>query len=64
METEIKNQYDRQKFDRLIDRMIRDYNYRIKIDQMTGTSQKLINEEKEIIKFLEDLRDGKIELNK
>ncbi len=59
-----KNKQDRQEFDRLIERMIRDYRYRIKIDKMTGTCQRLIEEEEKIIEFLEDLRDGKIELNK
>lgn len=64
MDSEIKKKQDKQEFDRIIDRMIRHYQFTIKIEQSTGVSQRLLNEHRENIKFLEDLRDGKIELNK
>ena len=48
--------------ERLIAGMIRDYEYRLRVDKTTGSSEETIEEDKKKIKFLEDLRDGKIEL--
>ena len=64
MNSEIKKQQDKQEFDRIIERMIRHFNYRLKIDQATGTAQRTLDETRENIKFLEDLRDGNIDLSK
>jgi hypothetical protein len=44
---------------RIIERMIRQYKYRLKIDQATGTAQEVIDEYEENIKYLESLRDEK-----
>ena len=49
---------------RIIERMIRHYQYRLKIDENTGTDEKTIEGYKENIQFLQDLRDGKIEISK
>lgn len=57
---DFKKQQDRKELDRIIGRMIRNYEYRLKLDQATGVCQKLLNEYKENIKFLEDLRDNKL----
>ena len=46
---------------KIIERMIRDYQYQIKINQNLPVD---VESYKENVKFLEDLRDGKIELNK
>ena len=62
MENNFKKQQDKKEFDRIIERMIRHYQYRLKIDENTGTSEKTIEEYKECIQLLEDLRDGKIEV--
>lgn len=62
MENNFKKQQDKKEFDRIIERMIRHYQYRLKIDENTGTSEKTIEEYKECIQLLEDLRDGKLEL--
>ena len=62
MNTEIKKKQDKKEFNRIIDRMIRQYKYRLQIDEATGTDEKTINEYKENIRFLEDLRDGKLEV--
>ncbi|MFQ6724066.1 MAG: hypothetical protein ACLRFE_01855 [Clostridia bacterium] len=44
---------------RIIERMIRDYQYQIKINKNLPVD---VEDYKENVKFLEDLRDGKIEL--
>ena len=61
-ENQLKKQQDKKEFDRIIDRMIRQYQYRLEIDRATGTDEKTIEEMEENIRFLEKLRDGKIEL--
>lgn len=61
-ENKFKNKQDKKEFDRIIDRMIRHYQYRLKIDKATGTDEKTIEEMEENVQFLEKLRDGKIEL--
>ena len=43
----------------IIERMIRQYKYRLKIDRATGTAQEVIDEYEENIKYLESLRDEK-----
>ena len=55
----IKKQQDKKDFDRIIDRMIRDYEYQIKINENLPVD---VEDYKENVKLLEDLRDGKIEL--
>ena len=47
---------------RIIDRMIRDYHYQIMVDEKIPQMQGEVEHYKENIKFLQDLRDGKIEL--
>ncbi|MBQ3502537.1 MAG: hypothetical protein IJA72_02625 [Clostridia bacterium] len=61
-ENKFKKQQDRKEFNSIIERMIRHYKYTLKIDEATGTDEKTIEEYKENIQLLEDLRDGKIEL--
>ena len=62
MDTEIKKKQDKKEFDRIIDRMIRHFQYRLKIDEATDTDEQTIEEMKENIQLLKDLRDDKIEL--
>ena len=62
MDGEIKKQQDKKEFDRIIERMIRHYQCKMQVDKANGVNLKVINEYEENIKFLEDLRDGKIEL--
>ena len=47
---------------RIIDRMIRDYQYQIMIDEKNPQNKDFSENHKENVKFLQDLRDGKIEL--
>ncbi len=67
-ETENKNKFKKQQdmkeFNSIIERMIRHYKYTLKIDEATGTGEKTLEEYRENIEFLEDLRDGKFELSK
>jgi hypothetical protein len=48
--------------ERLIEKMIMDYKRQIKIRKDVKEFCPLVKRDKEIVKFLEDLRDGKIEL--
>lgn len=59
MNSEIKKQQDKKEFNRIIDRMIRFYQYQIKINENLPVD---VEDYKENVKFLQDLRDGKIEL--
>ena len=61
MNTEIKKKQDKKEFDRIINRMIRHYQYQIKINENLPVD---VEDYKENVKFLESLRDGKIELSK
>lgn len=45
---------------RIIDRMIRDYHYQIMLDEKNPQMHDTVEHYKENIKFLQDLRDGKI----
>lgn len=47
---------------RIIERMIKHYKYQIKINENIPAMQTIVEEDKENVRFLEDLRDGKIEL--
>ena len=55
MNSEIKKKQDKKEFDSII----RHYQYQIKINENLPVD---VEDYKENVKFLEDLRDGKIEL--
>lgn len=57
MNSEIKKKQDKKEFDSIINRMIRHYQYQIKINENLPVD---VEDYKENVKFLEDLRDGKI----
>ena len=59
---DFKKQQNIKECERIIERMIRHYEYRLKLDQSTGVSQRLLEEYRENIKFLEDLHDGKLQV--
>lgn len=59
MNTEIKKQQDKKEFNRIIEQMIRYYQYQIKINENLPVD---VEDYKENVKFLEDLRDRKIGL--
>ena len=59
MERDLKKQRDKKEFDRIINRMIRFYQCQININQNLPVD---VEDYKENVKFLEDLRDGKIQL--
>lgn len=59
MNSEIKKKQDKKEFDSIINRIIRHYQYQIKINENLPVD---VEDYKENVKFLEDLRDGKIEL--
>ncbi len=62
MNNEIKKKQDKKEFDRIIDRMIRHYQYQIKINENIPALSEIVAGHRENVKFLEDLRDGKLEL--
>ena len=47
---------------RIIDRMIRDYQYQVMLDEKNPKAKDVADSHKENIRFLQDLRDGKTEL--
>ena len=49
---------------RIIDRMIRDYQYQIMLDEKNPQNRDIAEDHKENIKFLQELRDGKVEFGK
>ena len=61
MNNDIKKKQDKKEFDAIINRMIRHYQYQIKINENLPVD---VDDYKENVKFLEDLRDGKIEISK
>ena len=61
MTDDIKKKQDKKEFDAIINRMIRYYKYQIKINENLPVD---VDDYKENVKFLEDLRDGKIEISK
>ena len=62
MSDQNKSQQGKQNNHRLINQMIRDYQQQIRFNKNIPTMAKIVEEELEKVKFLQDLRDGKIEL--
>ena len=62
MSDQNKSQQDKQNNHRLINQMIRDYQQQIRFNKNIPTMAKIVEEDLEKVKFLQDLRDGKIEL--
>lgn len=62
MNDENKLQQDKNNHHRIINQMIRDYQQQIRFNKNMPRMSGVVQEDLEKVKFLQDLRDGKIEL--
>ena len=62
MNDENKLQQDKNNHHRIINQMIRDYQQQIRFNKNMPRMSSVVQEDLEKVKFLQDLRDGKIEL--
>ena len=62
MNDENKLQQDKNNHNRIINQMIRDYQQQIRFNKNMPRMSSVVQEDLEKVKFLQDLRDGKIEL--